>query len=290
VVVDRSVPEFRSFGPDAGGAAEGPERFYQGFAAFVAPRLQAFYPNLELDLEGNRAIKFLFNEPIEFDQLGVVDPYVDLIVALRRQDDHLGLWIPNRRKGWWDPANPEKHTWLMTRRDPKPLSVHRAHMVRLGKRAIKREAAQPGRVQAMCSWNLSALSLDLVSERKPLAHGLAELLHGASLAIASSLTDDPAGVAGPIKLPDGMTQETAAAKLAAMADAVSEAVQSGSEAGAWASLQPLFGSEIEAIRSREQQQLTGSPLHRALSSRDTAAVATSLSAAVPLKPTASDGA
>src|SRR3954447_10184937 len=99
VVVDRSVPEFRNFGPDVGSHGEGPERFYQSFAAYVAPRQRADYPKLELDLEGNRAIKFVFNEPLEFDELGIVDPYVDLIVALRRQEDHLGLWIPNRKIG-----------------------------------------------------------------------------------------------------------------------------------------------------------------------------------------------
>jgi hypothetical protein len=289
VVIDRSLPEFRAFGPDAGSGAEGPERFYQDFATFIAPRLRDVYPDVELDLDGNRAIKFLFNDPIEFDELGIVDPYVDLIVALRRQEDHLGLWIPNRRNGWWDPANPEKHTWLMTTRDPKTISVHRAHEVRLGKRALKREAAQPGRVQAVCSWNLSALSLDLILERKPLARGLAELLDGSATAISASLTEDPAGVAGPIALPDGMSQEAAAAKLAAMAASVWQAVYSRSEHGARASLQPLFGTELDAIRFREQKRLTSNPLHGALSSRDAAAVATSLAATVPLKPTASDG-
>jgi hypothetical protein len=52
----------------------------------------------------------------------------------------------------------------------------------------------------------------------------------------------------------------------------------------------LFGTEIEAIRSREQRQLKDSPLHDGLSPRDTAAVAASLGAAVPLKSTASHGA
>lgn len=33
VVIDRRVPEFRTFGPDAGPGGEGPERFYQAFAA-----------------------------------------------------------------------------------------------------------------------------------------------------------------------------------------------------------------------------------------------------------------
>lgn len=289
VVIDRRVPEFRAFGPDAGSNGEGPERFYQDFAAFILPQVRPHYPNVELDLDGNRAIKFMFNEPIEFDELGVVDPYVDLIVVLRREEDHLGLWIPNRREGWWDPANPEKHTWLMVRRDPRPVSVHRAHEVRLGKRAVKRDAAAPGRIAAMCSWNLGALSLEHVTERKPLAQGLAEFLDGAAAAIARSLTDDPAGVTGPIKLPDGMTQDVASAKLAAMAAVVWQAVNARSEQGAWEYFKPLFGTEIDAIRSREQRRLTGGGLHDALSRRDTAAVSSLLGSTIPLKRTANDG-
>lgn len=289
VVIDRRVPEFRAFGPDAGSSGEGPERFYQGFAAFILPQVRPHYPNVELDREGNRAIKFMFNEPIEFDELGIVDPYVDLIVALRREEDHLGLWIPNRRDGWWDPANPEKHTWLMVRRDPRPVSVHRAHEVRLGKRAVKRDAAAPGRIAVVCSWNLGALSLYYVTERRPLAQGLAEFLDGASAAIARSLTDDPAGVAGQIKLPDGMTQDVASAKLAAMAAVVWQAVNARSEQGAWEHLKPLFGTEIDAIRSREQRRITSGGLHDALSRRDTAAVTSVLGSTVPLKRTANDG-
>lgn len=290
MVIDRRPEAFRAFGPDAAPGGHGPEAFYQLFAAFIEPRIrEAGYPRLELDLTGNRAIKFLFNDPIEFDELGPVDPYVDLIVALRRAEDHKGLWIPNRRAGWWDPANPERHTELMAERDPRPLSVHRTHVVRLAKRAVKRDRAREGGVQVMCSWNLSALSLELVRRRGQLATALGEFLNGASSSIAERLTDDPAGVAGDIKLPEGVTQQMAARRLADMAVVVWRAVGSRSESEARTALAPLFGTEIDEIRVREAARLRSHPLNRALRDRDSAAVASAVGSAVPLKRTASDG-
>src|SRR3954447_11792015 len=190
VVVDRRPQEFREFGPDAGPEARGPEAFYRSFAAFIEPRVRdAGYPRLTLDLTGNRAIKLEFNEPVEFEDGGPVDPYVDLIVALRRDQEHRGLWIPNRRQKWWDPANPERHTWLMTERDPRELAVHRPPLVRLARRAVKRAGARSAIGPVMCSWNLSALSLDVVDERLPLATALATFFTGAAITIRASLTD-----------------------------------------------------------------------------------------------------
>jgi hypothetical protein len=290
VVIDRRPHIFRAFGPDAGPGARGPEVFYQSFASFIEPRVRdAGYPALTLDLTGNRAIKFEFNEPIEFEDGEPVDPYVDLIVALRRDEDDKGLWIPDRRSGWWDPANPERHTWLMTRRDDRALSVHRAHVVRLAKRAVKRDGARNPLGPVMCSWNLSALSLELVTSRRPLATALAAFFTDASTAIAASVTDDPAGVAGPIKLPRGITQELAARRLADFAEIAWAAVTSRSPAGASAALANLFAAELDDIRVREQRALQAHPLNHSLQQRDIAGATTALGSQVPLKPTASDG-
>lgn len=290
VVIDRRKG-FRLFGPESQIGQQGPEALYRDFAAFIQPKLEgAGYPSATLDLTGKRAIKFVFNDPIEFDELGPVDPYVDLIVALRRDEEAKGLWIPNRATGWWDPANPGRHTWLMTERDEKALSVFRAHVLRLGKRAVKRDGAVRGRIQVICSWNLSALGLEVVRETQPLAVGLAECLSLASRKIAQGPTDDPAEVAGPIGLPEGSSCELAAERLGAMAEVVWKAIESRSEAGARAILQPLFGAELESIQRREMREtLKSHPLHRALGSGGPAAVATALGTGVPLKPTASDG-
>jgi hypothetical protein len=76
----------------------------------------------------------------------------------------------------------------------------------------------------MCSWNLGALSLGIVLERKALATALADFFAGASTAIAEGLTKDSANVSDPISLPEGMTLQIASARLAEMAAVVYESI------------------------------------------------------------------
>jgi hypothetical protein len=54
-------------------------------------------------------------------------------------------------------------------------------------------------------------------------------------------------------------------------------------------LAPLFGTELEVIRAREQAALTSHPVNGAIRERDPARIAGALGATVPLKRTASDG-
>jgi hypothetical protein len=288
VVLNRLFERFRVFGPDADGVGKGPEEFIQAFAAFIVPELRAAgYPKAEVDLTGNRALRFVFNSAVDFDELGPVDPQVDLILGLTRRDGE-GLWIPNRRKAGWDASHPERHTELMTKLDPQSLVVHRAHVNRLGKRAVKRDDAVEGRIQVMCSWNLGALSLAIVLERRALAAALAEFFNGASMAIAQGLTADPAKVSDPIALPDGVSLRMASARLAEMAGIINEARSARSDFAARHALAPLFGVEIDAISQRERR-ITKHPLNGALRSRDPIAIGTAAGAAVPLKRTVSDG-
>lgn len=288
VMVDRRSLEFRAYGPDAEGTGLGPQMFIQSFADVVLPAVRgAGYPNAEVDLSGNRAIKFIFNSRVDFGELGEVDPYVDLIVGLDRRDGP-GIWIPNRRKNGWDAAHPQKHTELMTARDPQELIVHRAHLIRLGKRAIKRDGQEP-RVPAMCSWNFSALGLEHVSERGPLATALSSLLADASTSIAARLTEDPARVADPIALPDGMTNQQSAERLAQMAGIVEAAAEAPSLTEARRILSALFGAEIDEIRARHQSVTRTSPLNPALRSGNAAAIGGALGVPEPPKTTRSHG-
>src|SRR5215469_4208238 len=101
IKVNRRFEAFRVFGPDAA-EDRGPEVFIKLFSEFVLPQLRRRYPSAEVDLSGNRAIKFLINETVEIDEWGPVDPYVELIVGLDRVDAP-GIWIPNRRRNGWDP-------------------------------------------------------------------------------------------------------------------------------------------------------------------------------------------
>ena len=63
-MVNRRIEEFRSVRTRWDG--RGPEEFIQVFADFgAAATARAGYPNAEVDLSGNRAIKFVFNELVE---------------------------------------------------------------------------------------------------------------------------------------------------------------------------------------------------------------------------------
>lgn len=282
IKVNRRYEEFRVFGPDAA-EDRGPEAFIRLFADFVLPHLRRQYPNAEVDLDGNRAIKFVFNDLIEVDEWGPVDPYVELIVGLDRVDAS-GIWIPNRRRRSWDPADPELHTELMTLRHPRDLRVLRAHVLRLAKRAVKRDAAQGG-VAVMCSWNLSALALELITETGSLGSALLAFLRGAAQSIEAGLTEDPApAVVEPIKLPDGVSREQAAQRLEEMAATVEAALEARSKEGARAHLESLFGPEIEGILSRERRALK-----RALKNGSPSALATGLGIERAPKPTRSGG-
>jgi hypothetical protein len=289
VMIDRRPEQFRIYGPDAGPGGFGPESFIQSFAEYILPRVrEAGYPQVTIDRSGNRALKFDFHDPVDFDSLGEIDPSVDLIIGLERRDAP-GVWIPNRRRKGWDPAHPQQHTYLMTHHGGSELVVHRAHVVRLSKRAIKRDAAsQP--VAAMCSWNVSALALNTVTERAPIASALGTSLSDSATAIAQGLTEDPAGVAGPIKLPDGCTNQHSASRLGRMAQVVLAAAEARSLHEARELLEPLFAVEIESIRSRERNRVTRNPLNAALRSGDQLAVGSALGVAGALKPTRSHGA
>jgi hypothetical protein len=287
VMVDRRFDEFRAFGPDAPGGGKGPEAFIQSFADWILPRLRAAgYPKAGVDLDGNRAIKFMFNEPLEFDALGIVDPYVDLIIGLDRKNAP-GVWIPNRRRQGWDAAHPQRHTEMMTTGAPEELIVHRAHLLRLSKRAVKRDGLQTDR-PAVCSWNLSALGLAFIANREPIAAALSQFLAAAAASIRRGLTDDPAGVAGKIKLPDGVTREHAAERLQLMGGVVADAAEATSVGEARRLLARLFGVEIDSIRTRERAALTH-PLGVAIKRRDGAAIATAVGAVAPMKRTRDHG-
>lgn len=288
VMVDRRSLEFRAYGPDAAGTPVGPEMFIQTFADTILPAVRAFgYPNADVDLTGNRAIKFMFNAPVDVGEFGEVDPYVDLIVGLDRRDQP-GIWIPNRRENGWDAADPQKHTELMIERDPQELVVHRAHLIRLGKRAIKRDGQEP-REPAMCSWNFSALGLEHVSERGPLARALATLFSDASASIAAGLTQDPAKVGDPIALPDGVTNHDSSERLAHMGRIVAAAAEATSLTEARRMLSALFGVEIDEIRAKHESVTRNSPLNPALRSGNAAAVGAALGLPSAAKATRSDG-
>lgn len=273
-MIDRRFEEFRAYGPDASGVGKGPSAFVESFRAFIESQIRQTYPDATATTLGQkRSIKVEFNEPVDFDEWGEVDPYVDFIVGLSMAE-RSGIWIPNLETDSWDPGDPMLHTSLMTERDSRDLRIFRARVLRLAKRAVKRDAASGG-IAVMCSWNLSALALEFFDEVMSLSVGLEGFLTYASEQIAARLTEDPSdAITDPIRLPEGVTQEQASARLAEMAAAVARANQAYSPQGARNELKAIFGSEIEKINERASGQMK-----RALGREDAAGVAAGIGSA-----------
>jgi hypothetical protein len=252
IKIDRRLPDMREFGPDAADGL-GPSELMDHFGGYIVERLRAGdYPNATADTSGKRAVKFSFHTPVDISELGEqIDPYVDFIIGLARVDAR-GLWIPNRTLDCgWDIADPEHHLDVMNRRPSAELRSHRAHVIRLAKRAIKRDARTRG-VAVLCSWNVSALAIDLVDDPDcALPDALAGFLAGASADIARHLTPDPSPVVDPIELPTGVSRQVAAERLAEMAEHAQEAAAARSKQAARIAYAKLYGPEVDAIRERE---------------------------------------
>ena len=229
VKINRRLADMREFGPDAPGGLA-PDQLMGFFGEYIVQRLRAgSYPDATVDVDGKRAVKFELHSPVEFDELDEpVDPYVDFIIGLARVAGQ-GLWIPNRSvPAGWDIADPEHHLQVMNHRPTRDLRVHRAHVIRLAKRAIKRDSTI-GRIPALCSWNVSALAITLIRTTEiSLPDSLALFFGAAATEIATGLTPDPSPVVDPIDLPHGFTNATAARRLAEMAEHAREAAQARS--------------------------------------------------------------
>jgi hypothetical protein len=209
LVLDRWI--YVELGPDSA-EGQGPEEIVGEVREHVMSIVRETYPNARSRLI-KRATLIHFKEP----NADGVDPSVDLVVALTRKDAD-GLWIPNRDKDDWDASHPEQHTRLLTA-DDKTRRLHRARVIRLAKAAIKGDSAP-----ALISFNVEALALTHITKARTLAESLQLFFDKTASSIKVGLTDDPAGVSGNIKLPDGMTRERSAKRLRRFADKLQEAI------------------------------------------------------------------
>jgi hypothetical protein len=244
VVLDRR--KFPEFGPDGDDRLPGP--LLESFRDWILPRLREHYPNVTCEIT-KRALVFEFHEAVTLEAGIEVDPSVDLIVGLDRGNAP-GLWIPNTERPGWDPSDPERHTELFVETDLK-LRVHRARVVRLAKVAVKNDDDR----KVMCSFNIEALALELVTDTGPIAPALAAFLLAASTEIAHSLTKDPAGVSRPIKLPEGITQQQASRRLEELGRIVRASLDAVSESEARRILATVFGPQIDSMREGEAESV-----------------------------------
>jgi hypothetical protein len=224
----RSYPDL---GPDSD-EEEGPEEIMGEVREHIMPIIREEYPNAEGRLI-KRAIEVRFKEP----NADGVDPSVDLVVALTRKEGD-GIWIPNRNRGTWDASDPECHTRLLVA-PPKSLRRHRARVLRLAKAAIKGDSTP-----ALISFNAEALALDSIVEVKGLIFSLQHFFAEASSSIKADYTEDPAGVSGKIRLPDGMTRTRAAKRLSFFAEKVQEAIDAEDREAAEAALAELYPDQL----------------------------------------------
>jgi len=234
VVLNRvSYPDL---GPDSDEEG-GPDDLMKRLRDHVMAIVRKDYPKARSRLT-KRAILIEFNKP----NSDGVDPSVDIVAALTRKNA-VGLWIPNRDSGGWDASHPEEHTRLLVAK-PKGLRVLRARAIRLAKAAIKKDSTP-----ALISFNVEALALEVVDdEDERLVEALQRLFDVAADKIKAGYTEDPAGVSGKIKLPEGMTRSRSSRRLRFFAEKVQDAIHADSREDAEAALAEFYPDELPGAK------------------------------------------
>jgi hypothetical protein len=241
VVLDRR--HYTDLGPDSDEKL-GPHEIMGRVRKHVMEEVWKEYPDATSRLT-KRAILIRFKKTVDG-----VDPSVDLIVALSRKGGEKGLLIPNRDTDDWDPSDPVCHTELLSAK-PKDRRVLRARVVRLAKAAIKQDSKP-----VVSSFNVEALVMECIDDGDmALDEALECFFDHAASSIKAGLTDDPADVSGKIKLPDGMTRQTAAKRLRFFADKVAEARNNSTDrAAVEKALADLYPDQLpDAARSAAAQ-------------------------------------
>lgn len=140
-----------------------------------------------------RSILVSFRKPVDPNE---DDFTADVIVAIDNADGE-GLYIPNHLG--WDRSHPQKHTAMVKAANKSSRSSY-ARVVRLLKH-WNRSNGHP-----LCSWNIKALALDVLTRPDSLMAGMIAWFDHAIDALGEGLTEDPAGVADkPIAINKEMT-------------------------------------------------------------------------------------
>jgi hypothetical protein len=206
------VVDLPGYGP--GGA--GPIELMELARDAIREHLKDEFENLTVIVDGQkRAVLVRFGAPVSDRQ---ADFTADVIISLDHHDG--GLWIPNTTIAeGWDRAHPEKHTELVLTANEDTDNVF-ARTARL----LKHWRTHHGK--PLCSWNIKALALGCIGDKRcTLLDALHLFFSYAAVEIAAGLTEDPAGVAGKIKLPKGMSRDSAAWRLRHARDKVTEAIE-----------------------------------------------------------------
>ncbi|THV41165.1 hypothetical protein [Glycomyces buryatensis] len=226
LVLDRRC--FPRLGPEGGG--ENPQQIVDALRLQIGPLVRETYPNARVGIS-KRGPKFTFGSPVNGQ-----DPTVDLVVALTRREGS-GLWIPNLKKGTWEPSHPEGHVALLNSGTPSHRSIRRK-IIRLAK-AWNKQYTEPG----VSSFMLSVWAYEFVTPGMGVADGLLALFKGAAQRIkAHQATPDPVGVSANLKLlmPAGTVQVRLRKAAEGLQDALSDDSDTDKVASALAAVFPHY--------------------------------------------------
>lgn len=247
LVLDRR--HYHLLGPDGGG--ELPGAVVDRIQDHVRPLLRESYPKVSIR-KMKRGLLIRFDAPLDAEQ----DPTVDMVVALNRRDDD-ALWIPNLETNHWDPSHPERHVDLFTS-GPPALRRTRAQVARLAKAQVK-QFGEP----TLSSFNVAALAWKSIQQSEPLALALLRFFEHAAASLPRRLTEDPAGVSGPIALPDGLDPEIIAHRLRQAADRLKQAIEAGNdEDRARSALAKVYSDYLEKKKVLRKRDRLASKLRR----------------------------
>lgn len=159
-----------------------------------------------------RSILVRFRKPVDPNE---DDFTADVIVAIDNPDGD-GLYIPNHLG--WDRSHPQEHTAMVKAANKSSRSAY-ARVVRLLKH-WNRSNGHP-----LCSWNIKALALDVLTSPSALLAGMLTWFDHAIDSLNEGLTEDPAGVAEkPISINKDMTLDEVVDQLGDARDQLRAAV------------------------------------------------------------------
>jgi hypothetical protein len=236
VVVAEAV---ETHGPGKKGCSDLEERA----ANAIRAELEDDFPDLRIEWKDRkRSILVNFRKPVaeSHQEDGSADFTADVIVAIDNTEprDNAGLWIP--RYLGWDRSHPQEHTRMVAQANKKSRSTY-ARVVRLLKH-WNRSNGKP-----VCSWNIKALGLDVLTQPTRLLDGLRDWFTHAIDSLSEGLTGDPAGVAEkPISINDDMTRTEVVARLQRAQDRLEKAIayeESGYPLQAHEELAKMFNDE-----------------------------------------------
>jgi len=197
-------------GPGKKGCSDLQERAANAMRAALKPE----FPDASVHWQDrHRSILVRFRKPVDPTQ---EDFTADVIVAIDNPDDD-GLLIPNHLG--WDRSDPQAHTRLVKAANKTSRSAY-ARVVRLLKH-WNRSNGHP-----LCSWNIKALALAVLTEPTRLLDGMLNWFDHAIDSLDQGLTGDPAHVAEkPISINKNMTRRQVVDQLEEARDQLRAAVR-----------------------------------------------------------------